>query len=340
MSGLILPDGTSDARWSGPSLAEAVTRRPSPSQKLDDLNLLMMNLGRRASRGEIEGTAACRSFAEIAAAEEQVLEVLEAKASQVVTRFYAAKTGFVALTTAGLLRAQGAEPAVGSERFERMERTLLALGDASGNPLQLSARNNHRVMHALTLLALGAESGNAKAIARADDLITAYLTRLDEGGLPEPEAVRGASAAWYINTVLLMLTAYAHLAPPNGGLAGSTTPQRLWDEIARIAVALDRAVADPATLHRYSRQNMYANPLHSSNPLDIDLGFLRGYHSGRHYMVWLHLLPDDLDARELLPGIHAIRSETTDPFPYCNDFIGGYLDSLYGGPPGISGKES
>lgn len=231
--------------------------------------------------------------------------------------FLACKTLFVLLASADLAEVDLDEVAV---------RTTVARHCAvppeSRDPLKLSARNNHLLLRAVVLALLSLRGGDEEAGRASERLHRRYLSSIDESGVPVEEAVRGASAAWYCNLAVMLMTSYRWIAARSG------RPVDGEERYLAAVAALARVADDPAILHPWSRRNLFPHPAHGHDPFAIDLGFLGGYHSSRHYLVWIALFLEMQPATALPAALTTRWSGAPDYFPRGNEFIGGFVDAL------------
>jgi hypothetical protein len=210
------------------------------------------------------------------------------------------------------------------------DRTIAAaarfavLHEDSGDPLKLSTRNNHILVKALVLGLLALRTDDATGWTRARGLYAGYLASLNEDGIPEQEAVRGASAAWYCNLAVMLLVRFQSLAVCHEGEIVADEAERVISAVN----ALSRIVADPAQLYLWSRRNMYPHPNHGSDPFAIDLGFTRGFHRSRYYLAWIPLFEALHGSKTLPPILAGLTLSGSDYLPKCSEFIGGFVDLM------------
>ena len=228
-----------------------------------------------------------------------------------------------------------AAPAVLAEDalYKDFQHALLPYDGTERDPLKSSRLNNHQLLRALCLLEVGRMLERKDLLARAGQAVSRYLDDINEDGIPEVEAKRGASAAWYMNTALMMTTTFLFRVRKSGLEMPDFDPERSLLVVKRQAAALERVIQAPELLHRYARFNMYPHPKHSANPLNIDLGFLSGFHGGRHYLAWIGLYAELAGETSSIPELFARHTQNEDFFPQCNDFIGGFLDVLLARKP-------
>ncbi|MDP2081315.1 MAG: alginate lyase family protein [Pseudotabrizicola sp.] len=181
----------------------------------------------------------------------------------------------------------------------------------SDDPLKLSLRNNHLLMQAAVLLSFPEV---ASGRAGATELTARFLAEMTDDGLFPSELCRGASALWYANMAVMLLTTIAALSDHD-----VVSPNVLKRAIAGFGHALSL----PPEVLRLARQNLYPQPGHGHNPTAPDLGFLKGYHRSRHYLAWVPL------AQSLLPDTPLpVSVSADDQFPLANDFIGGFATTM------------
>lgn len=197
------------------------------------------------------------------------------------------------------------------------------------DPLKLSHRNNHVLMKALAVGLSAALSGNVDQWHRARQQYEGYLASVQDDGMLPAEAVRGASAAWYVNLAIMLITRFQTLARAVEG----NVPADEREVLHRAVAALGRILDDPSILHPFCRDNMYPHTQHGADPFRIDLGFTRGYHGSRHYLAWLPLYASlrctSPGCGEPLPeSLGRLSSDNGDHFPRCSDFIGGFVDLM------------
>ena len=112
-------------------------------------------------------------------------------------------------------------------------------------PLKLSARNNHLLLRAVVLALLSLRGGNDEAWRASEQLHRRYLSSIDECGVPVEEAVRGASAAWYCNLAVMLMTSYRWIAVRCG------RPVDGEERYLAAVAALARVADDPTILHTF-----------------------------------------------------------------------------------------
>ncbi len=181
------------------------------------------------------------------------------------------------------------------------------------DPLRLSLRNNHLLLQAACLLAWPEMAGAREA---ASLLTHRYLTGMDDAGRFPSELCRGASALWYSNLAVMLLTSIAFADQENA--APMVTP----DTLARAIHGLADALRDPALIQAQARRNLFAHPDHGADPNQLDCGFLSGYRRSRHYMAWTVLAGEVLG-----PDAVPLAVPPDDRFPLCSDFIGGFVQT-------------
>lgn len=232
--------------------------------------------------------------------------------------FAGAKSLFLVMASCDLA---GAKPA---SVMPSLVTDFTQVAEDTGDPLRLSARNNHMLMKALAAGLYGAMTGQEVEWQRALGIYRRYITAIPDDGIPRAEAVRGASAAWYLNLAVMLMTRFQAMVRHIDGYV----PQEEADTLLAGVQALVRVIDDPSILHRWSRRNMYPHPKHVNDPFQIDLGFLHGYHRSRHYLAWVPLL-EDLYGPDAVPAqLRRVIGEAGDNFPKCNEFVGGFVDLM------------
>lgn len=181
--------------------------------------------------------------------------------------------------------------------------------------LKLSLRNNHLLMQAAVLLALP-EVNEGRELAT--HLTNRFMAQMTEDGMFPSELCRGASALWYANLAVMLLTTISALSQQDG--AAPIVPPGV---LGRAISGLGHALTFPPEVLWLARQNLYPQAGHGRNLTRPDTGFLVGYHRSRHYLAWVPV------ARKLLPDqAFPVEVSPDDRFPLANDFIGGFSASL------------
>ncbi len=234
-------------------------------------------------------------------------------------RFALAKVAMVALASCGQVMPGPLTPEI-SARLRPFIDSLAQPSVAGKDPLKLSQRNNHQLFGGVILLLwsglVDADAHREEGLAR----IARFVATIDDDGLFPSETVRGASAAWYCNLAVMMLTTAQWI-----GRCQGQAP--FEEEILRRAVTgLASVVAAPDRLHKSARANMYPHAEHGTNPFNLDMRFLHGYHSSRHYMTWVPIYCA-LYPGATLPDVLTGRM-TEDLFPMGNEFCGGFADAI------------
>ena len=300
----------------------AIRRRVQVSidrQVLEDITFLLMAaaLDHRATD---QSTMASATFERLFELLLKALPRVEPEKSPAATNFMLARCLFGALAAASDIQSRQL-----IDRGADLERLILPLFPKPPaerqDPLKLSERNNHLAMSALLALAWGKLTENSAYLAAAEEAVVRYASSIDANGVPVYEASRGASAAWYVNLCIMLLTTYCWLA--GSGASGKVDPS-VTSALKRAVPFLNLAIQRPTILHGYAKQNLYPNPAHGSNPLRTDLGFLQGYHSSRHYLSWLpvylHITNDQDGPAMLLQK----WTESRDLFPKGSEFSAGF----------------
>lgn len=243
--------------------------------------------------------------------------------------FLAAKSLFASLTSASLLfqDAEARERFFAPRRrlYNRLVDRLPTDDNDAEDAVKLSRRNNHVLMKALTRACWGRLADRSELAAQAAAARATYQAKILDSGCFEAEVVRGASAAWYTNLAVMMLTTMSWIERCSG--APGDNPDHDAEILARAVAFLDRSIEQPELYWPHSRRNLYPHPNHSSSPMEIDFGFLRGYHSSRFYLTWLfqykHLF--DKEKRAATPNIDRAIAQNADYFPKANEFSGGFI---------------
>ncbi len=181
---------------------------------------------------------------------------------------------------------------------------------ASDDPMKLSSRNNHLLMQAAMLCVWPEVKGADKTIA---ELVERYLTDRLPNGLFPAELSRGASALWYSNLAVMLLTAIEWHR--KGSIEGTC--------LQTAVSGFETLLEDPSPWYSFMRRNLYSHPDHPTDPLQLDRSFLHGYRRSRHYLAWVPLMQELIGAEKV-----SISVPSDDFFPLCSDFIGGFTDKF------------
>lgn len=208
------------------------------------------------------------------------------------------------------------------DSIDPVVKQLVEPNSGTTHPRFLSDRNNHNLMKALLSAIWSRLTLQHELWQKSLDVYETYLGDLDNLSLPRVEAVRGASAAWYVNLSAMLLTTLAWMSEVKGQTIISSKVR--GKSCLDLIDALQNLVVSPSILHKYSVKNMYAHPAHGSNPLAINMSFLSGYHRSRHYMCWIDLL--ELCNVDTLSYPQLSNGKKIDLYPRGNEFTAGFVD--------------
>jgi len=301
--------------------------RKSVPSGLSDLNFLLMCLAFDCKRQAIPAQDAGGVLAIYLTHQSAIFSELQQGQAGPAQIFDLAKGFFVRVKTLQVVLKDDAPREIAAHSdYEKYLALLQPFDGTDHDPLKLSRRNNHQLLKSLCLLEIGGAVERAELFAPALNAVQRYLENVNDDGIAEVEAIRGASAAWYLNTAVMMITSI-FLSLRDMDLSKSDFDfESGISTLKRMARALDNVLLAPHTIHHLSRLNMYPHPNHSTNPLDIDLTFLKGYHSGRNYLAWIPLYESLTDDHDSIHNLRASYRASADYFPHCNDFIGGFVD--------------
>ncbi|MBH0237516.1 alginate lyase family protein [Methylobrevis albus] len=227
--------------------------------------------------------------------------------------------GLAFRTPAARAKFLGAHGAAIGDLVERQVGRLPPAGPAD----PLSRRNNHSLQRGLVLAAWGAFTGDAAAFELGLGAYRATLPTIGADGHLANEALRGASAAWYSNLAVMLMTTIAHIAAVQGvDLVRETVAGRGLDEAVGFVLA---AIDNPALLHRHAARNLYPHPQHGTDPFATDLGFVDGYHRSRHYLAWVPVYASLAPDSRHLPALTALYRRHTAYFPPVIEYAGGQV---------------
>lgn len=191
---------------------------------------------------------------------------------------------------------------------------------------RLSLRNNHALQRGLVLAAWGAFAADAEAFDYGLAAYRATLPTIGADGHLANEALRGASAAWYSNLAVMLMTTIAHIAAVQGvDLVRETAAGRGLDDAVGFLIA---AIDTPALLHRHAARNLYPHPQHGTDPFATDLGFVDGYHRSRHYLAWVPVYANLAPDSRHLPALTALYRRHTAYFPPVIEYAGGQVSAF------------
>ncbi|MFO1067681.1 MAG: alginate lyase family protein [Geminicoccaceae bacterium] len=239
------------------------------------------------------------------------LEPAGPKGSLVRARYTLKRSLLPLLAAYAVLRRDLPVPPAEAEIIEAWLGRLVLLAEPADGPV--SARNNHRYMRDVVMLAWASLQGDVAAFRTAlADCIAAIGAQRPDGAWPL-ELDRGPRALWYQRHAIASLVAAAEIAAAQGVdlYAVDLDGRSLHAAIAFLLDGIDAA----------ARGRMPGQ----------DLGFLERRGNGRHYMAWADAyaarFPDHPNARRL----RALLAGA--PRPLLDDYSGGDVIALAGARP-------